>query len=358
MAVVGPNAQGKSNLLEAIYYLELFRSFRQAPDKRLVAFGAELFRVEAKLEPREGPRLIAAAYRKRDGRKKAFLDGAERVKLAEAVGHLGAVMFSPDDATLVSGGPGVRRRFLDIVLSLNCPGYLAAAQNYRRALTQRNAALRASQSDAAVAAWNGMLADAGSRLVTQRRSWIEMWSSAFSAYYRSISGDMWGSMSYRPGIGKARGADILLGADTLSVEDVEEVLRMSLEGSLERDRRQGATQLGPHRDDLRLGIRDDVAGETSLDLHAYSSGGQRRTAALALRLIEARTVREVGGHRPLLLLDDVFAELDERRSERVLRAIEAEEFGQVVLAAPKESEVRVARDSLVRWSIDAGRVAA
>jgi DNA replication and repair protein RecF len=95
-----------------------------------------------------------------------------------------------------------------------------------------------------------------------------------------------------------------------------------------------------------------------LDLRDYGSGGQRRTAALALRLVEARTIREVRGQEPLVLLDDVFAELDPRRSERILGLMEREETGQVILTAPKESDVRIRRDALPRWTIEAGRVVA
>lgn len=353
VALVGANAQGKSNLLEAIHYLECFRSFRQARDSQLVTFGAKLFRLEASLESPGPPRTVAAAYRKTDGRKKVALDGVEQVRLGRAIGHLGAVAFSPDDAALVSGGPGVRRRFLDIVLSLARPGYLEAAQGYRRAVAQRNAALRTGQSDAAVQAWDGALADAGSQIFLQRRAWTEAWSPAFSSYYKSISGRARGSMAYRSGMRLPEKP----GETAFAPEDAAEAFREALSRSLDRDRRHGSTQIGPHRDDLRLGTGEKAGGD-SIDLHAYASGGQRRTAALALRLVEAGTVREARKGPPVLLLDDVFAELDENRSERVLAALEAEEFGQVVLTAPKESEVRIRRGSLVRWSIEAGRVAA
>ncbi len=111
--------------------------------------------------------------------------------------------------------------------------------------------------------------------------------------------------------------------------------------------------VGPHRDDVRLQLEDDAEG---MDLREYGSGGQRRTAALALRLVEAMTIRESRSQRPLILLDDVFAELDDGRSERVLELMEAEETGQVVLTAPKDGDVRIRKDSLPRWRIEAGRV--
>ena len=116
----------------------------------------------------------------------------------------------------------------------------------------------------------------------------------------------------------------------------------------------GATVVGPHRDDIQLQLDN---GGSPLDLRQYGSGGQRRTAALALRLIEAKSIRESRCKRPLVLLDDVFAEFDSGRSERVLELMEAEDTGQVVLTAPKEEHVRIHSDSLPRWRIKAGVVA-
>jgi DNA replication and repair protein RecF len=115
----------------------------------------------------------------------------------------------------------------------------------------------------------------------------------------------------------------------------------------------GVTVVGPHRDDMHLQIEDDRDG---LDFRDYGSGGQRRTAALALRLVEAMTIRERRSQRPLILLDDVFAELDGGRSERILDLMEAEDTGQVVLTAPKDADVRMRKDALPRWRIRAGEI--
>jgi DNA replication and repair protein RecF len=117
----------------------------------------------------------------------------------------------------------------------------------------------------------------------------------------------------------------------------------------------GTTGVGPHRDDVRLELEGEGAG---VDLREYGSGGQRRTAALALRLVEAKTIRERRGLMPLILLDDVFAELDAGRSERVMEVMEAEDAGQVLLTAPKEADVRIKRDVLARWRISSGRISA
>src|SRR5690606_22234481 len=145
LALVGDNAQGKSSFLEAIYYLETFRSFRGARDEQLLAFGEGVFRVAGTvLREDEGGSApvdheVTAAFAKEGKRKKVTVDGTEPDRLGDAIGSLGAVIFSPSDIELVGGGPDERRRFLDIVLSLNEPGYLGALQEYRQGLARRNA---------------------------------------------------------------------------------------------------------------------------------------------------------------------------------------------------------------------------
>ncbi|HEX2095528.1 MAG TPA: AAA family ATPase, partial [Longimicrobiaceae bacterium] len=125
VALIGDNGQGKTNLLEAIYYLEIFRSFRGAPDEQLVRFGEEFFRVEGRMLGADGSkREIAAAFERRGRRKKVTVNHAEPERLGDAIGGVGAVIFSPSDVEVVAGSPAGRRRFLDIVLSLAVPGYL------------------------------------------------------------------------------------------------------------------------------------------------------------------------------------------------------------------------------------------
>jgi DNA replication and repair protein RecF len=349
VAIVGDNAQGKSNLLEAIYYLETFRSFRGARDDQLVAFEQGVFRVTGTLVPEStGDRSVqvAAAFERRGKRKKVTVDGNEPDRIGDALGRLAAVVFSPADVDLVSGGPGERRRFLDIVLSLSEPGYLQALQDFRRVLARRNASLKDGQSGAVVHAWDQGLVRSGAAVVKARRDWIEERGDAFWEYYAAVSGGPGARMAYRPSVA-ADGA--------VSLEEIGEAYRDALMDTAEREQRTGHTAVGPHRDEMMLRLEDE--GD-DLDLRDYGSGGQRRTAALALRLVEARTIREVRGQEPLVLLDDVFAELDPRRSERILGLMEREETGQVILTAPKESDVRIRRDALPRWTIEAGRVVA
>ena len=354
VALVGDNAQGKSNFLEAIYYLETFRSFRGAPDEQLVALGEEVFRVAGGLSGADGSsgegsrtRSVAAAFQKRGKRKKVTVDGAEPERLGDALGTLAAVIFSPADVALVSGGPAERRRFLDIVLSLNVPGYLRAVQHFRHVLAQRNAALKDGRSAELVGAWDEGLVRWGARVLCERRQWIEERCASFRALYEAVGGaGQSATLRYAPGVALEGAA---------SEDDVVAAYRAALEVSRDREARVGATVAGPHRDDLVVSL-EGAAG--TLAARDFGSGGQWRTAALALRLIEARTIRDRRGRAPLVLVDDVFAELDEGRSERALALLEREETGPVILTAPKSTDVRFRRDALPRWRIAGGRISA
>ena len=355
VALIGDNAQGKSNFLEAIYYLETLRSFRGARDEQMVAFGEDVFRVSATTETEASDgghgASVAAAFQRKGKRKKVTIDGTEPDRLSDALGRLSAVIFSPADLELVSGGPSERRRFLDIVLSLNEPGYVGALQDYKKILVRRNASLKAGDSGSLVAAWNQGLVRAGSEVMRARRDWIEARCGAFGDYYLRVSDDARARMTYRPNIPipPDGGADGEGGEG--DIESIREAFVEALRESCDRERRMGVTVVGPHRDDVRLQLEDD---DGALDLRDYGSGGQRRTAALALRLVEAMTIRERRSRKPLILLDDVFAELDGGRSERILDLMETEETGQVVLTAPKDGDVRIRRDALPRWRIERG----
>lgn len=347
VALVGENAQGKSNFLEAIYYLETFRSFRGARDDQLVAFGEDVFRVAGQLTPPPDDGgvgvEVAAAFQRQGRRKKVTVDGAEPERLSDALGRLAAVIFSPADVAIVNEGPSERRRFLDIVLSLNVPGYLRALQTFRQTLQQRNAALKDRRSNATVSVWDDSLVRSGSEVTLQRARWIDGVSEEFSGYYSEVSGGQTAVPTYRPSVGSDRPTG------TAAIEDA---YREALEAVWERERRMGTTVVGPHRDEVTFALE----GDRDLDVRDYGSGGQRRTAALALRLVEASTIRSARGQEPIVLMDDVFAELDAGRSERILGLIDREETGQVILTVPKESDVKVRRDALPRWGIRAGKI--
>jgi DNA replication and repair protein RecF len=352
-AIIGDNGAGKTNLLESIHYLEIFRSFRGAADDQLVRFGAEAFHVRGTFEdPATGRSLeVTAAYEPRTRRKRVTVDGAEVDRLGDAIGRLGTVIFSPSDVGIVTGSPAERRRYLDIVLSLNVRGYLDALQRYRQVLRQRNAILRDGRGVAALAAWDTALVDSGAAICVARAAWVSAHATRFAHLYRVISGGLEGAVEYD--------SDVPL-PEPPALDGVAQAFTARLERVAERERERGLTLAGPHRDDLTLTMR---GAPRDVDLRQFGSGGQVRTAAVALRMIEADTVREARGFQPLLLLDDVFAELDPGRSRRILDVFRADRHGQVILTAPKETDVLLDEpgdDALVaplaRWAIVAGVV--
>ncbi|HEX7090698.1 MAG TPA: DNA replication and repair protein RecF [Longimicrobiales bacterium] len=346
-AIIGDNGAGKTNLLEAIYYLETFRSFRGAPDERLVRFGADAFHIRGRFrdEATGQEQEITAAFERRTRRKRVTVGGAEPERLGDAVGLAGVVVFSPSDLSLVAGAPSERRRFLDIVLSLNQPGYLRWLQRYRQVLRQRNAMLRSRAGRALLEPWDEALAAAGAQIIVARAQWVRAHADAFRRRCAAMSGGAGACLRYRPGLGLARPPE------SCSPEEVEAAFLAELAHGAERERERGMTLAGPHRDDLEF-----VDAESSVDLREFGSGGQRRTAAIALRMIEADTVRAGRGREPLVLLDDVFAELDPGRGYRLLELLEAEERGQVILTAPKATDLEPRGGRLPHWRIEAGRI--
>jgi DNA replication and repair protein RecF len=350
--IIGDNGSGKTNLLEAVHYLEIFRSFRGAADEQLVRFGAEAFHIRGVFDDRRtGSSVeITAAYEPRTRRKRVTIDGVETARLGDAIGRLGTVIFSPSDVEIVAGAPGERRRYLDIILSLNVRGYLDALQRYRHVLRQRNALLRDGRWGDALAAWDTGLIESGAVVISARSAWVRGHAERYTQIYAAISG-VPADIAYDSDVSLAEGDSVDAAATAFS---------QRLERVAQRERERGVTLAGPHRDDLSLLMH---ASDGHVDLRQFGSGGQVRTGAVALRMVEAETVREARGFQPLLLLDDVFAELDVERSRRILELFRSDLHGQVILTAPKESDVlldEVGDDALVaplaRWRISSARV--
>jgi len=293
----GDNGHGKTSLLEAMYYPVLLRSVRGARDGDLVRRGEAGFFVRLVVASATGATTIEAGFGHGSGgvgrQKRVAVDGAPLERLTDALGAWIAVAFLPSDVELVSGGAAIRRQFLDRMLCLADGEYLRALRRYRAALDQRNAALRQGQP-AAAWAFDPLLAKYGAMLVARRQDWVSRsrgpWAETCSALgepmpvFFELTGD--GSLG-----------DPAAWPDALGAARV-------------RDQQHRVTGLGPHRDDLSLTL--DRA-----PLRVIGSTGQQRTAAIALKLCERDTLAQAAGQAPALLLDDVFAELDRDRQDRL-----------------------------------------
>ena len=336
--IVGENGHGKTNLLEAIYYLQLLRSARGARDSELVRFGADGFHLAATGDFPQA-REVRVGFARQGARKKVTHDGVAPPRLSDGLGGVPGVLLSPRDVSLVAGSPRERRRFLDIALALSSPSYLHALQGYRGALARRNAALRSggrrAGAEAAVAAWEPSLAAHGAALWAERLAWVATHAGEFTRLCAAIG---------------ERGSAVLGYTSRHAVrEGGTAVLAAALESQRSHDLRRGLTHAGPHRDDLSLSL-------DGRELRLYGSAGQQRTASLALRLLEWATLRDAIGRVPLLLLDDPFAELDARRAERVLALLGEGGIGQAVLAVPREGDIPPDFTRLERFRVRDGAI--
>jgi DNA replication and repair protein RecF len=344
LVVMGDNGQGKTNFLEAIYYCHLFRSMRGGRDADLVRFGAAAFHIAATADGAPFGE-VAAGYERGTRRKKVVLDGVECTRLSDALGALPNVIFSPRDVEIVSGGPALRRRYVDVALASISRRYLASLQQYRAALVRRNAALRAARSSSAATAihvWEVPLARHGAVLCEERQAWIEWSRERFAGLCAAIGERDVADLRYRPSVDLSGARDA--GA-------MERALLAALAQHRDRDIQRGLTHTGPHRDDLdlRLGAHG---------MRTFGSAGQQRTAAIALRLLECRTYRERSGREPLILLDDPFAELDPARAARILGLITSGRDGQAIFTVPRPGDIPEALRGLSRVRVRDGQVAA
>ncbi len=275
-------------------------------------------------------------------------------RLSDALGAIPSVTFAPVDAELVRGGPVARRRYLDVTLATTSRRYLGALQTYRGGLVQRNSALRAlarsgrsrdgGEADAAAAAWEPLLAESGAVLWAERAAWAARWGPELARISAAI-GER-GAVEMRHAMRLPGASDSVHEADPGVLAGM---LAAALAAGRAGDVRHGATRVGPHRDDLVL----TLGGR---EMRTYGSAGQQRTAAIALRILEASTLRVGTGAAPVLLFDDPFAELDEGRARAILDVLGGDDVGQVILAVPRAADIPVGLTRLARCAIVDGVV--
>jgi DNA replication and repair protein RecF len=298
--IVGPNASGKTNLLEALLVICRGSSFR-AKDAELVAFGAPWVRLDA--HGPEGSRTVKLLVQDSGFIKKEFVISNQKLQRLSLAKTIPFVLFEPNHLLLLNGSPELRRDYLDTLLEQLVTGYASTRREYRRALAQRNALLKRGHTAAKqLFAWNIRLSEIGARLATERHALTERIQARLGDLYQDLA--------------HAKGVTVRINYQTAhDLAEYSSSLLHTLEKRQGLDIERGFTSAGPHRDDLVLTFNDRPAAEVA-------SRGETRTVLLALKLLELSFIEEARGKKPLLLLDDVFSELDGARRHALTEIIE------------------------------------
>jgi DNA replication and repair protein RecF len=313
--VVGPNASGKTNLLESLYVLASTKSFR-AKDRDLVRHGSDFFRIAAKSDKTE----YAIGLRIHPNlEKRVTHDGVKRPQV-QHIGQIQATLFEPTDLELIAGSPKGRRRYLDYILSQTDRSYLRTLQAYQRVLKQRNALLEGFAVESVrgqIFSWDLQLSQLASEIFAERQRLIGYLNERLTPLYSDIAGE---TIPLR-----------LTYISSIEDGDYGDIFLEALTKNLPRDLATGFTTIGPHREDFSVTFNDS-------DIMAVASRGEVRTLVLALKLAELTYSDEQTGIRPLLLLDDVFSELDHDRRTYLLQRLEG--YQTVITTTDADAVVR------------------
>ncbi|MGE5676506.1 MAG: DNA replication/repair protein RecF [Pseudomonadota bacterium] len=298
----GQNAQGKTNIMEAVYMASTGKSHRTQKDSELIRWNEEDARVKIDFYKENDEKSIDI-YLNKNTKKQVKLNGVKLNKISELIGNLNTVIFSPDHMKIIKEGPVERRRFMDIILSQVKPGYYYNLVQYLKVLEQRNKLLDEAGENRAVLKtmdiWNDQLADFGTKLIAARTDFIEKISDIAAITHEKIShGKEKLQLLYNPTIA----------CEGASISDIKLSFLRELEKTSGIDLRRGVTHKGPHRDDILFHIN-------GAEVKTYSSQGQQRTALLSLKISELKYVEAETDELPVLLLDDVFSELDTERQK-------------------------------------------
>ncbi len=344
--IYGDNAQGKTNLLEALWLFTGGHSFRGAKDSelpRLDSAGHNAPGAQLALDFFSEERDQKAILKIENGRRSSVINGVAKKTGAALVGKIRAVIFSPEHLLLVKEGPHRRRSFIDGALCQLRPGFAGTLSMYNRALLQRNALLkdlvRFADLRDTLDVWDARLAKLGAAVMTERRTYVETLAPRVEAVYRGISkGKEALTAVYASSVKElSRGFD-LRQAEAAFLEQ----LRQGIRGDI----RAGFTACGPHRDDLELFL-------DGFSARAYGSQGQQRSAVLALKLAEAEALADVSGETPVVLLDDVMSELDQSRQDYLLNHL----HGRQVFITCCSPETVGLQETGRRFRVESGQIA-
>jgi DNA replication and repair protein RecF len=326
-ALLGDNGEGKTNILEAISYLSLTKSFYASTDGTVVRLGEDGFEVEGWIVSNGGTEHhIRVTFRRDGGTKEYEVNGSRPERLSSVIGRFPIVILSPENGPITFGAPAERRKFMDLLLSQISPAYLETLFEYRRVVRQRNKVLldarpRGSVSETLLEPWDEGLARHGSALVERRWRFVQ----EFLPYMKGSYRDLVGAKQEVPAVSYEsayRTGDSELPKEAIA-ENILDLLRRYRGEEVKR----GTTLVGPHRDNLLFML-------SGVPVQQYASQGQHKSLLVALKIAEFAYLSERREERPILLLDDVFSELDASRSARVLDVVE--KLGQTVITTTDE----------------------
>jgi len=304
--LLGDNGQGKTNVLEAISYLCLTKSFYATSDSLAVMIGSDVFEIEGTLLADTGREAHARiAYQLSTGEKMVTVNRVKVEPYSSIVGRFPIVISSPEHGPITTGAPADRRRFLDFVISQASAPYFTALMEFRRVLKQRNKILldgRILRRDVgdAIVPWDEQLVELGAGITEHRARFLGEFRSYISSAYLHLAGEEEKpSVTYQPSVEAEAGPAL------------RDAFRAALESHAAEERRTGTTLVGPHRDEVVFALN-------GRELRKYASQGQHKTFLVALKIGEWHYLRERCGEAPVMLLDDIFSELDEQRAHRLL----------------------------------------
>jgi DNA replication and repair protein RecF len=331
---VGSNGSGKTNLLEAIAYLSMLRSFRGSPDELLIARGHEAAIVRGEVTRHDSRSRVEVSIGQI---RKVLINGRRPTRISDMLGHLRVSRFLPDDLDIVKRGPAYRRGFLDDTALQLWPGFYGDIRDFERALRQRNALLKTRRPDRfTLQVWDDRLSHVGARLMERRAKAARMLFERVQTIYRRLSDTQSTvTLDYQSDWGGS--------IDEVGFDELRTRLKESLEDRHAGDLERRQTSVGPHRDDPVFVLED-------LPARMAASQGEQRTLVLSLRLAAHETVTEAVGEMPILLLDDVFSELDETRTSALASALPAT---QTFITTARPEDVPVAGQ---RWDVGDGSI--
>jgi DNA replication and repair protein RecF len=317
VSITGPNGAGKTNVLDAIHYLCLTKSYFNHQDQQLVRFGEDFFNLKAELWAEEQDVSLFCAWQ--GGKKLVRKDGLVYDRLADHIGQFPVVMIAPTDLDLIYEGSEARRRFTDMLLSQTDHAYLLGLMQYNKILQQKQALLRQYKQHGRIdhtllEVFDAQLLPLNVQLFGKRAAWLDQFNPIFENLYRTISGAKESvSISYESAFNEGSVASVMAAARSATLE-------------------AGRCTVGIHRDDLQFNINQ-------VPVKRFGSQGQQKSFLISLKLAQSIYLSDITGKKPFLLLDDIFEKLDGDRIRSLLRLVQEDRFGQIFLTDTDQKRV-------------------